>query len=257
MFNEESIYNFRNYYVAFSNEFATRSSYSYSLYAHRLFLYVLAKIPSYDGKSSNRQEKIEIDFNHFIAVFGLPTSGASYKKLHEALEILQKTPVFGGQPFIGSAEMIKKTIYNVSISKALDKHFYNLRSYVQFPLTSVIGFSSVYSFQFYATLLARFNLAEYIKKRGGNSVLEFSETFKMYPESVTEMFRLDQPSYKLYKNLNAAVIKKALNEINLYTDINVLHNGDNNEIMLTIRRKSSDEQLVSYSNLIKKLQKET
>lgn len=254
MFKEESINSFRDYYVAFSNDFATNSNFSYSLYAHRLFLYILAKIPSYDGINSNRQEKIEIDFNHFIAVFNLPASGATYKKLHEALEILHKTPVYGRHPFIGEIEMLKKTIYNVSICKDLEKHFFNLRSYVQFPFSSVMGFKSVYSFQIYAALLSKFNMAAYFSKKAGNSIREFKSSLEIDPGKIINMLDLKQPSYSLFKNLNSAVIKKAIKDINDYADLYVEYQGNNLGITFIIRRKTSNELLLSYANLLKKLQ---
>ena len=254
MFSSESIYNFRNYYVAYSNDFATKSSYSYTLYAHRLFLYILAKIPSFDGKESNRQEYIEVDLNHFISVYNLPPSGATYKKIRDALEMLYQTDVYEGHSFIAQPAQIKKTVFQVSITTELERHFYNLKSYVQFPLTSVMGFGSVYSFQIYASLLSRFNLAEYVAKKAGRSIIDYSEIFSYEPESILKMLSLDQPSYKIYKNLNSAVIKKAVNDINNYADLNIKYTGNNNKIMLTVRKKSSDEQLLSYSNLLQKFQ---
>ena len=254
MFKAESLYNFRNYYIAYSNDFALKSRYSYSLYAHRLFLYILAKIPSFDGKGSNRQEFIEVDFNHFIAVYNLPPSGSTYKKIREALDMLLEVPVYENQTFLSSAELKRKTIYNVTITPSLEKHFYNLRSYVQFPLSSVMGFSSVYSFQIYAALLSRFNMAEYYTKKAGNSVKGFKENFTYNPQTLTALLDLKQPSYKIYKNLNSAVIKKAVNDINAYADLHIEYQGNNQEIIFEVRKKTSDEQMLSYSNYLMKFQ---
>lgn len=252
MYTEEELYNFRNYFIAYSNDFATKSDYSFSIYAHRLFLYILAKIPSSDGKRSNIQEYIEVDFNHFIAVYNLPPSGVTYKKIREALLQLQNCPVYEEYTFLESTLEIKKTVYKVTINHNLDRHFYNLKSYVQFPLLSVMGFSSVYAFQIYAALLSKFNLSEYMAKKAGNEVKGHIEKFIYKPEMITRMLNLEQLSYKIYKNLNSAVIKKAINDINLYADLYVEYQGNNSQIIFSVRRKTSDEQLISYASILKK-----
>lgn len=251
MLSVESVDNFRNYYVAFSNEFATNSCYSYTLYEQRIFMYILAKIPSYDGKRSNKQETIEIDFNHFINIFHLPASGATYKKIRDALFMLPKIPVLGTTPLLSEIAMKKKTIYEVKISQDLEKHFFNLRSYVQFPLLSVMEFSSVYSYQIYAALLSRFNRSLYFAKKDGNT-RGLVEEYKYEPDEIIKMLNLEQPSYRIYKNLNAAVIKKVVKDINDYGDLMISYQGNNNVIIFSVRYKTSDEQLSSYALILSK-----
>ena len=167
--------------------------------------------------------------------------------------MLLNTAVYNNVCFLIKAEMVKKTLYRVEIHPELDEHFYNLKSYVQFPLLSVMCFSSLFSFQIYAALLSRFNLAEYITKIAGNSVKGYTESFSYKPDMITKMLKLTQSSYKNYKNLNSAVIKKAVNDINSFSDLQVCYSGNNNEITFTIRKKTSNEQILSYSKILEKL----
>lgn len=254
MYSKDSIEKFRNYYIAMSNEFAQNSCYSYTLFSHRLFCYILAKIPSYDGKTSNKPDHIDVDLGHVIAVFNLPSSGTTYSKLRLSISQLLLDPVYMNEPFLDQAEQISKTIYRVRINVNLENHFFGLRAFVKFQLLSVIPFGSIFSFQIHALLLSRFRKSEHYIKIANGSIRGYIGNYSYSPEHILNMLNLTQPSYKVYKNFNSAVLKKAKNEINLYSDIDIDYQGNNLVIIFSVKHKSSDDVLRAYANILTKLQ---
>ena len=238
--------------VVKSNELIQKSRFSLSANQQKIILYLISKIKYSDEDF----EEYEIKIKDFCEICGIDaTQGTAYKDMKENIKKISDKSMWieieNRETLVRWIE--KPTIYKqsgvikIKFDKDLKPYLLNLKQqYTQFELIYTLQMKSKYSIRLY----------EILKSKHFNSLKEYNAIFKVDRLK----YLLSAENYTQYKEFNRTVLKKAIEEINKYSDINVTYNtireGRNiSKINFSIKLKDLKNRLsiaVDYENLTDK-----
>lgn len=180
-----------------------------TIYQKQLIFLTIGRVQKGDQKF-----KIEkISFGEFMDIMGISVGGNTERKIAECVENLvdksfivknacgQEEELFWVDPEITRVDWKKKVIF-IQLNKDLEKYFLNLdKLFTSFQLGFVTNFKSKYSFRIYEYLHSYLGLGKLIVRR--------EDALKL----------LGNSCYRHIADFDRFVLKKAVDEINEYSDI--------------------------------------
>lgn len=239
--------------VVKSNDLIQKSRFSLSATQQKIILYLISKIKYNDEDF----EEYEIHIKDFCEVCGIDyTQGSAYKDVKENIKKISDKSMWiefdDRETLVRWIE--KPTIYKqsgiikIKFDEDLKPYLLNLKEkYTQYELIYTLQMKSKYSIRLY----------EILKSKQYDTRKEYNTTFDV--EKLKHL--LSAETYTEYKEFNRTVLKKAIEEINKYSDINVFYIpvrcGRNiKKIEFNIKTKHFKERLsiaVDYEEKTKKV----
>jgi len=186
-----------------------RSSYHYTLYEKRIFLFVLSKISPKD--STLRPIKIPLD--EFCDSFQIKNQPgvlekiyeASQRLLHREVHILEDDRRIVRTFATGFIENFNKPYAEIEINQKLIPHLLELKSFfTTYKLYNVLNLRSFNTIRIYELLKS----------------FEYKKTLTITLEDLKETLSL-QDHYPVYANFRIRVLAPAVKDINATTDLNI------------------------------------
>ena len=205
----------QNMYVAKSNELMQKARYNLTVQQQKLILFAISKIKPEDD--INKVYELNIDEVCSVMGLELDTGGIYYKRIKDDL-IKLTTRLWVKFPdreatvsWIGDAEIIplSGTVY-IKFHEKMKPYLFDLKAhYTQYQLYEVLTLKGKYAIRLYE-LLRSYIYQEELRNQEKREV-EFS---------IDELRSLlCCESYKRWAEFDRCVIRKAVNEINQYSDI--------------------------------------
>ena len=180
-----------------------------TIYQKSLVLLAIARV-----KKDDQKFKIEkITFKEFMDIMNIAVGGNTERKIAESVQTLidksffvkeavgKETKLFWVNPDTTRIDWAEKIIF-IQLNKELEKYFLNLDGhFTSFQLGFVTNFTGKYSFKVYEYLHSYLGLGKLIVKR--------EDALKI----------LGNGHYHHIADFDRYVLKKAVNEINEYSDI--------------------------------------
>lgn len=232
----------QNYNVVKSNDMIRYSRYALSVQEQKFIIYLISQIQENDSET----KAYEFTIKEMFEIFGIQNCNKNYSDFKDIIKHLSdnsfwvKTP--GHEKLcrwikdvdIYDAENGGKTV-SLKIDATLRPYLVGLKeSFTKYELSAILAMESKYSVRMY----------EWLKSYAYYGNCEITvEQLKMY---------LQTDKYKEYKAFNANVIKKSVDEINKYTDINVAYEPIREgrsiaSLRFTINKKSSRDYITTRS----------
>lgn len=245
----------REYYVCKSNELIQKGRYNLSTTQQKIVLYAISKIK----KNDNRDTFYELSIDEICAVCGFNISGGSYyQNLKQDMRRLA-SPVW--VQFPDKSEWLVSWFRDVGIvplsgtvyvrfhDKILD-YLFDLRDrYTQYHLSEVLVFKNKYAIRLYEILRSHFTQAELDSGAEKEIVMSLDHLRD----------QLCLTAYPQWKEFNRNVLRKAVDEINQYTEqMSVTYTTGKagrfvNEIRFTVFSPEIGERIKRYQNAKKQL----
>ena len=182
-----------------------------TIYQKQLIFLTIGRVQKGDQKF-----KIEkISFGEFMDIMGILVGGNTERKIAECVETLEnksiivktsdgkETELFWINPDVTRVDWTEKMIY-IQLNRDLEKYLLNLDgNFTSFQLGFVINFKGKYSFRVYEYLHSYLGLGRLIVKR----------------EDALRI--LGSSRYRHIADFDRYVLKKSVDEINEYSDIDV------------------------------------
>lgn len=204
----------REMYVIKSNELV-RARYNLSLQQQKIVLYAISKI-----KPNDKPGKwYEISIEDLCAACGLEidSGGFYYRTIKRDLQELT-TRLWVKFPdreatvaWISDAEIIPLSgTVHIRFHEKMEEHLFWLQScYTQYKLGEVLSFHNKYAIRLYEILRS------YITRDEIESGIEQEKSFSV--EELREMMKID--TYNVFSEFDRNVLRKAVAEINKYSDV--------------------------------------
>lgn len=206
----------QNYYVVKSNELIQKARYSMTVQQQKLILFAISKIK----KNDSPLQEYELSIDEICSVCGLEldSGGTYYKRIKEDLlklttRIWVKFPdkSEGTVSWLSDAYIMPLSgTVTVKFHERMTPFLFELQNrYTQYQLSEVLVFKCKYSIRLYE--LIRSFLTQDELREGKEKEISFT---------VSELKELlDAENYELWNDFNRFVLKKAVAEINLCSDV--------------------------------------
>lgn len=239
----------RNYKVVKSNEIIQKARYELNVLELKVLSYIFSMIRPNDKIN----QIYEVSINDFCKICGIDiNNGKNYLEIKQVLKNLRDKSFYlqtanGKETTVGWLNKVWIDKGNGTIQVRLDEDIERyliglFDNYTQYELISTLPMQSKYSFRIY-------------------------ELLKSYAYQQEHIFDIDKlkeslmaDHYKNFKDFRVKVLEYAINEINLYTDLQVeyvpiLKGRKVIQLKFTINQKSIQEKIQSTKNATKKLDK--
>ncbi len=236
----------QSYYVVKSNELVQKARYSMTVQQQKLILYAISKIKPEDAPD----KWYELNIGDVCSVMGIDydAGGTYYKRIKEDLlklttRIWVKFPdrSEGTVSWLSDAGIIPLAgTVQVKFHPKMAPYLFELRNrYTQYQLSEVLVLKGKYSIRLYE--LIRSYLTQEDLRKGREKDISFSV------DELKELLAADE-KYNLWNDFNRFVLKKAVEEINKYSDIFKIEY----ETFKTGKQVTQVNFIVTYPTLIKK-----
>lgn len=204
----------RDYFVCKSNELIQKGRYNLTTQQQKIVLFAISKIK----KSDDPRQMYELSIEELCSVCGFNISGGSYyQNLKQDMRKLT-TPVWVQFPDNSEWTVswfadvgivpLSGTVYVRFHEKIWDFLFDLKERYTQYHLSEVLVFKNKYAIRLFEILRSHFTQAELDQGTEKEITLSLDHLRK----------QLCVSAYPEWKEFNRNVIKKAVDEINLYTE---------------------------------------
>ena len=229
--------------VVKDNTLIQKSKFHLTATEQKLVCYVISLIKPTD----KALDKYTININDFAQLCGISPKNvyAEFRKMIDDLDNKSVWLTMGDKTFkfrwFSEAEYIEKQgKVRLMLNSNMKQYLIDLsHSFTQYELYNILALKSKYSIRLY-------------------------ELFKSYSYQHTKDFEIEElkeilgaDNYKVYKDFKRRVLDKAIEEINIYSDLNVEYitkaEGSNhkiNKIIFIITRKESFEGYIAYQKTI-------
>ena len=204
---ERELFDDRNYLVSKSNEIIFKSRYNLTPQEQKIILYVIHKIKPDDTDF----EAYEFSLKDLCRVCGITQSGQNYRNFKKSIEGLGKKVLWVETEktetmchWVNEVEIDKDGLtVRITLSKALKPYLLKLReNFTSYELENVLPMRSKYSIRIYEMVKAN--------------------AYKGFFDIELEDLRARlECNYARFDNFRAKVLDTAVEEINLYTDLEI------------------------------------
>ena len=200
----------RSYYVVKGNELITKSRYGLSMEKSKILLYLISRIKPTDEASTI----YTININDFCRVCGYDTNNGYYftnikRDIKGLADESAWIEISNGREelfrWIDTA-IIEKGSGKIQITfhKTVAPYLFELRErYTQYSLLNILNFHSKYSIRIYELC----------------SAVKYQEFYSMKIEDLKRSINAEK--YEKYTHFKMRVLEPAIEDINLYSDLNV------------------------------------
>ncbi len=196
--------------VVKSNELIQKTKYDLSIQEQRILLYVISKVKPEDEEF----KEYNCGIDELCDLCGIGHSGKNYKNLRDTLQAMRDKSFW-----IDTGDTIKLcswvnsvTIYkndmmvSIRLDEYLRPHLLKLKdNFTSYQLHNALSLKSKYSIRLYEFCKSYANLG----------------SASMSTDRMREYLMIDEDSYTTFNDLKKRVVDKSVEEINIYTDINI------------------------------------